>query len=150
MEYKFNKEQRFEKFSYGNKLLDLSDYTEDKFEYIKQDIITDMDINTNIALIPCISNVVKKINPINTERYCLVVYLSNAIRNGKDLRNFDKQIIAEQVMAFFIENCQHWLDWNPHFTAYQIQNIIPKSNVICGCKFLKEKGVCIGCIKGGL
>jgi len=142
--------QRFEKFEYGHKILDLTSFTEEKFEYIKPEIIRDMEINTNIALIPCISNIVKKINPNNVERYCLVIFLSNAIRNGKDLRGFDRQIIAEQIMAFFEENASHWLDWDPQFTAYQIRNIVPKSNIVCGCKFLKEKNVCINCIPGGL
>ena len=142
--------QRFEKIQYGQKLLDLTCYTEDKFEYIKPEIISDMELNTDISLIPCISNIVKKINPTQTERYVLVVYLSNAIRNGKDLRGFDKQIIGEQIFSFFEEHCSHWMDWNPRVTMYQIQNIMPKTNAICGCRFLKEKGICIECYPGGL
>lgn len=142
--------QRFEKFIYGTQLLNLSAFTEDKFEIIKPEIIADMRINTDIVLLPCIRNIIKKINPTQTERYTLVVYLSNAIRNGKDLRGFDKYIIAEEIFNFFKENCYHWLDWNERITKYQIENIMPKTNIICGCKFLKSKGICIECLPGGI
>jgi len=144
------REQRFLEISYGSKYLDLSTYTEDKFEYIKSDVIANMHINTNIKLIPCIRNAVQKINPNQNERYCIVVYLSNAIRNGRDLKGFDMYTIAEEIFKFFEENCQHWMDWSPRKTMYQIKNIMPKTNIICGCKFLRSKGVCIECIPGGL
>ncbi len=144
------KQQRFERFIHGTKLLDLSTFTEDKFEYIKSDILADMHINTKIVLLPCIRNIVKKINPTQTERYVLVVYLSNALRNGRDLRNFDQGFLVEELKKFFCENAMHWMDFNIGKTMYQIKNIMPKTNVICGCKFLKGKGVCIDCIPGGI
>jgi len=144
------KRQRFERFVYGTKTLDLSTFTEDKFEYIKPEIIADMNINTKIVLIPCIRNIVKKINPTQIERYTLVVYLSNALRNGRDIRNFDQGFLIEELKKFFCENCSHWMDFNIAKTMYQIKNIMPKTNVICGCKFLKLKGVCIECIPGGI
>ena len=139
-----------QKFIYGNKILNLSSYTEDKFESIKPEIIQNMHINTKIVLLPCIRNIVSKINPTQIERYCLVVYLSNAIRNGKDLRGFDKYTISEEIMKFFDENCQHWMDYNRRISKYQIENIIPKSNIITGCKFLKSKGICMGCLPRGI
>lgn len=142
--------QRFEKIQYGSKLLDLSTFTEDKFEIIKPEIISNMHINTDITLIPCIKNIIRKINPTQIERYCLVVYLSNSIRSGRDLRGFDRYTISEEILKFFKENCQHWMDWNERITKYQIENIVPKSNFIVGCKFLKSKGICINCIHGGI
>jgi len=142
--------QRFERFIYGTKVLDLSTYTEEKFEIIKTEVIANMHINTDIKLIPCIRNAVQKINPTQIERYCIVVYLSNAIRNGKDLRGFDRYTIAEEIFKFFEENCQHWMDWSPRITMYQIENIVPKSNFIVGCRFLRSKGICIECIPNGI
>lgn len=142
--------QRFERYIYGTKLLDLSTYTEDKFEYIKGDILKDMKIQSNIKLIPCIKEIVRKINPTQIERYTLVVYLSSALRAGRDLRYFDQGFLVDEIMNFFKTNTIHWLDWNESITRYQVKNIIPKTNFIIGCRFLKSRGVCIGCIKNGI
>lgn len=143
-------QQRFETFIYGTKLLNLSSYTEDRFESIKPEIIKGMKINTNIVLLPCIRNIISKINPNNVERYTLVVFLSNAIRNGKDLRGFDRYTIADEIFKFFEINCSHWMDFNRRITRYQIENIVNKTNIIVGCRFLKSKNVCVDCISGGI
>ncbi len=145
-----SKQRIGERYIYGTKLLDLSTFTEDKFEYIKADVLKDMKIDSDIPLIPCIKNIISKINPNQTERYTLVVYLSNALRAGRDLRYFDQVFLADELKNFFLTNCQHWMDFDIGKTMYQVRNILPKTNIICGCHFLKGKGVCIGCIKGGL
>jgi hypothetical protein len=145
-----SKQRLNERFIYGTNVLNLSTFTEDKFEHIKQDIIVDMQINTKISLLPCIRNIVKKINPTQTERYTLVVYLSNALRNGKDIRGFDQGLLIEQIKTFFCENCSHWMDFNIQKTMYQIRNIMPKTNLIVGCRFLKSKGICVGCLPNGI
>jgi len=136
-----------EKYIYGTRLLDLSTFTEDKFEYIKSEVLKDMKIESNILLIPCIKNIVRKINPTQIERYLLVVFLSNALRNGRDLRYFDQVFLLEEIKAFFISNCKHWMDFDLGKSMYQIKNILPKTNIICGCRFLKSKGICIGCME---
>jgi len=145
-----SKQRLDERFIYGTKPLDLSTFTEDKFEYIKPEILKDMKIESNILLIPCIRTIVRKINPTQIERYTLVVYLSNALRGGRDLRYFDQGFLLDEIKNFFVVNCSHWLDFNLQKTMYQIRNILPKTNIICGCHFLKKKGVCIDCVKGGI
>jgi hypothetical protein len=144
-----SKQRLGEKYIYGTQLLDLSTFTEDKFEYIKAEVISNMHINTDIPMIPCIKHIIRKINPNQIERYCLVMYLSNAIRCGRDLRGFDIYTISEEIMKFFEVNCSQWLDWDRGITKYQIENILPKTNIICGCRFLQRKGVCIGCVHEG-
>lgn len=145
-----SKQRIGQRFIYGNKILNLEDYTESNFEYIKPEIMLDMKINTHISLLPCIRNTIKKINPTQIERYALVVFLSDVLRNGKDLHYFDQGLLLEQIRAFFLENCRHWMDFNIERTMYQVKNILPKTNFYVGCKFLKEKGLCIECIPGGL
>ncbi len=144
------KEQRFEIFEYGNKLLHLPDYTETVFEYIKPEIVKNMNFQSTIVLIPCIRNIIAKINPRHDERFMLAVYLSFALRNGRDLYYFDSKILIDKIMVYIREHCGHWLDFSEKETMYYLRNIIPKFNPIVGCKFIKEKGLCIECIPGGL
>lgn len=144
------KEQRFEKFEYGNKLLHLPDYTEDKYEYIKPEIVKNMNFQSTIVLIPCIRNIIAKANPRHDERFMLAVYLSFALRKGKNLYYFDSKILIDKIIEYMREHCSHWLDFSERETMYYLRNIIPKFNPIVGCRFIKEKGCCIGCIKGGI
>ena len=137
--------QRFEKFIYGTKLLDLSNYTEDRYEYLKPEIVLNLNITGEILLIPCMRNIISRINPRHDERFLLAVYLSFAIRNGRDLWKFDSNSIIEKILSFMKVNCKHWMDFNEGKTRYYLNNIIPKFNPTVGCRFIKSKGCCIEC-----
>lgn len=143
-------EQRFEEFWYGTVVPVLSEYTEEKYENIKPIQFKDIKINSDIVLLPCIRAIISKANPRHSERYVMVVYLSDALRSGKDLCYFNLNELYEQMVKFFDDNCSHWLDWDPDMTRYQIKNILPKTNVIAGCRFIKKHGFCTGCIKSGI
>lgn len=137
--------QRFERFIYGTKLLDLSTFTEDRYEYLKPEIVPNLNISGNILLIPCMKNIISTINPRHDQRFLLAVYLSFAVRNGKDLWNFDSKSIIEKIMDFMKTNCTHWIDFSENKTRYYLNNIIPKFNPIVNCKFIRSKGCCIEC-----
>ncbi len=138
--------QRFERFIYGIKLLDLSTYTESNYGYLKPEIVPNLKLTNDILLIPCIKNIISKHNPRHDERFLLAVYLSFVIRNGKDLYNFESGDIIEKIIDYLKQNALHWLDFNERETRYYLRNIIPKFNLVVNCKFIKSKGCCIGCV----
>lgn len=140
--------QRFEKFIYGTRLLNLSSFGESQFEYLKPEIVPNLHINGDILLIPCMKNIISTINPRHDQRFLLAVYLSFAIRNGKDLYYFDSKDIIRKIIEFMNMNCAHWLDFDERKTLYYLKNIIPKFNPVVNCKFIKSKGCCINCILG--
>lgn len=137
--------QRFERFINGTRLLDLSSFTEDKFEYLKPEIVPNLHISGDILLIPCMKNIISTINPRHDQRFLLAVYLSFAIRNGKDLYYFDSKDIIRKIIEFMNMNCVHWIDFDKRKTLYYLNNIIPKFNPIVDCKFIKSRGCCINC-----
>lgn len=130
---------------YGNEIINLEEYTEDHYDYLKPEIVPNLHISGDILLIPCMKNIVSKINPRHDERFLLAVYLSFAVRNGKDLYCFNSKDIIEKILDFMKMNCQHWLDFNEGKTRYYLNNIIPKFNPLVNCKFIKAKGCCIEC-----
>jgi len=142
--------QRFETFEYGKIIPNLSEYIEEKYEDIKPIQFKDIKINTDIILLPCIRSIVSKANPRHYERYVLAIYLSDALRSGRDICYFDLTELYNNMIIFFKDNCSHWLDFNMDIIKYQLKNIVPKSNVIAGCKFIKKHNCCTGCIKNGV
>lgn len=140
-------EQRFFKKEYGTKLLNLEDYTEENFEYLKPLVVPNLQISSDIPLIPCIRNIISKNNPCHNDRWLLAVYLSYTLREGKDLWNFDSKMLIEKIMEYMNNTCSHWLDYDSRKTKYYLLNIIPKFNPMITCDFIKKKNACIGCVK---
>ncbi len=137
--------QRFEKIAYGTKLLDLLSYTEEHYNYLKPEIVPNLHISGDILLIPCMKNIISTLNPRHDQRFLLAVYLSFAVRNGKDIYNFNSKDIITKVMEFMKMNCTHWLDFSESKTSYYLNNIIPKFNPRVSCRFIRAKGCCIEC-----
>lgn len=137
--------QRFEKFIYGNVELDLNNYKEEDFEYLKPKIVGNLNISTDVVLLPCIRNILAKANPRHDERFLLVVYLSDAYRNGISLEYFDKKEICNKIIEFLNKYATHWLDYNPTKTSYWVNNIGQKFDMNVTCVFIRQKGACIGC-----
>jgi len=138
--------QRFEKFIYGTRLLNLSSFIEDKFEYLKPEIVPNLEITGNIMLIPCIRNSLSRINPSHLERFIITCYLSYSIRDGKPLHFFDIKILCEKILDFYNTNAHHWLDYNFCTTKYFVFNIVPKFDFPVTCNYLKKNGMCIECV----
>lgn len=138
--------QRFDKIMYGNKVLDLSEYTEQKCFEIKGEVLTNLQIDTgDVPMLPCIRNIIKTVNPTHTQRYVLAVYLSDAIRRGVELQYFNRKELCDTVLTFLEKNCKHWLDWNRSKSKYWVDNIVQKFGLHVGCNFIRAKGCCTNC-----
>ncbi len=137
--------QRFKSFQYGTKILDLSSFIEDNYTYIKEDVIKNVKINSDVILLPCVRSIINSVNPKHYQRYVLVCYLSDVYRNGVSLRNFNVNEIVDKVFEFLKQNASHWIDWDPETTKYFLNNIIPKFDISCGCQFIQSKNCCIDC-----
>jgi len=92
---------------------------------------------------PCIRNILSKRNPSHDERFLLVLWLSNEMREGIPIHKVNLDELSEKIVRY-VEKL-NWSDWDENYTRYQVRNIINKKfNNVPSHEWRKVRGICPG------
>ena len=112
---------------------------------ITDPIIGGLDVND---LPHCVRQILLLPNPKHLQRFLLVAHLSYLLSLGDImvLERKEREIIAKEIYSF-IERNQHWDDWDPQVTNYQVFNIVLTPYFVPNaCSFAVKKGLCELCV----
>jgi len=91
------------------------------------------------SLLPCVISVMNKKNPSHMERVMLVAELSYILRLGGIIKKSDKLIDS---IVDTIRGC-NYADFDERKTRYQVKYIVNSQDSAFGCKWKKQRGMCV-------
>jgi len=92
----------------------------------------------------CIRFILSKNCPSHDERVVLVAFLSDLLRLGDPLEEYDKDEITKQIVSFLRR--LNWLDYSETMTQKQTKYVVENCPRPYSCMKLKSMGLCInGC-----